>query len=130
VVNFSSLWGGKKKPAPKPAAATKPAAKDPRADLIATALALHKTQGAEMRASLQNALQALADRKTLRNPGELARLLALVNAHLALKRLLSHDLRRYLVLAGLRAWTEQEPPVPPEGSAARKVGPGRKVIRR
>jgi hypothetical protein len=134
VAIFSSLFGGKKKPAAKPAAKTKGSVKDPRADLISTALALHKTHGAEMRAALTNAVKALKDRKTLRNPAELARLLALVEAHRAMGRLFSHDLRRYLVLSGLRQWTGKEPQDAkagvPAAAGAQKALPRTTVVRR
>ncbi len=108
MVDFSSLFGGKKKPPPKPAAKPKPT----RADLIAAALTLHKARGAELRTGLTNAMKALEDRRTLRDPEELERLLALVQAHRAMKRLFSNDLRRYLVLAGLRQWSGREPTSP------------------
>ncbi len=127
---FSSLFGGKKKPAAKGAAKPKGPVKDPRADLISAALALHKTQGAEVRASLTNAVKALEDRKTLRNPAELERLLALVQAHRAMKRLFSGDLRRYLVLTGMREWTGKEPKDAPAASPPQKAPARTTVVRR
>jgi hypothetical protein len=125
MVDFSSLWGGKKKPAPKAAAKPKPAS---RPELIQAALALHKVRGAELRTGLRNAVKALEDRNTLRNPEELERLLALVQAHRAMRRLFSNDLRRYLVLAGIRQWTGREPTSP-----SRAPGPSKSrttVVRR
>ena len=130
MVSFSSLFGGKKKPPPNPAAKTKTTAKDPRADLISAALALHKTRGAEMRAGLINAVRALEDRKILRDPEELERLLALVQAHTAMKRLMSHDLRRYLVLAGLRQWSGREPKEPSAATGPQKAPARPSVVRR
>lgn len=129
MVNFSSLWGGKKKAAVKPAT-TKTKPKDPRADLITTALALHKTHGAELRATLQGAVKALEDRKTLRDPHELARLLSLVQAHRAMKRLFSGDLRRYLVLSGFREWTGKEPGGVPAPAGPPKDGSRPRLVRR
>lgn len=125
MVDFSSLWGGKKKPPPKPAAKPAPIS---RGELIQAALVLHKVRGAEMRTELQNAVKALEDRRTLRRPEELERLLALVQAHRAMKRLFSNDLRQYLVLAGIRQWTGREPTSP-----SKAPGPGktrRTVVRR
>jgi hypothetical protein len=95
---FKTLW--RKKSAPGRVARTK-AAKE--------VMALHHTQGAVLRDALRTALKGLEDRRTLRDPETLERLLALAQAQRAMGRLLSGDLRRYLVLAGLRQWSGAEP---------------------
>jgi hypothetical protein len=86
-------------------------------------------RGAELRTTLRNAVKALEDRKTLRNPDELQRLLALVQAHRAMKLLFSNDLRQYLVLAGFRQWTGREPAAP-SGTSGPGKGRGAVVVRR
>jgi len=120
---FSSLWG-KKKSQPKLPVKAKGPAKDPRADLIKTALALHQTHGDALRASLTKAVSALEDRRTLRDPEKLERLLSIVQAQRAMQRLFAGDLRRYLVLAGMRQWNGKEP------SAQNAPAPRPKVVRR
>jgi len=108
---LSSLFGRKKPPA---RAKTKSAPStgihdSPRARLIKATLAMHREQGAVLRASLHKSLQSLEDRRTLRDPEALERLLALAQAQRAMQRLFSGDLRRYLVLAGMRQWAGKEP---------------------
>ncbi|TAK99597.1 MAG: hypothetical protein EPO08_15905 [Rhodospirillaceae bacterium] len=109
---LTALWRGKK-PAPVKARKALPAkskgGQDPRAQLIHDALALHRDHGAPLRAALNKAVKGLEDRRTLRDPEALARLLALAQAQRAMQRLFAGDLRRYLVLAGLRQWTGKEP---------------------
>ena len=99
-----------------------------RAAVIAAAMAVYRTgrvQGrdaldqiaADLRAKLPTALH---DREGLE------RLLALHRAHTDLRKLLGHDLKRYLVLAGIRQWLGEGGP--PSSSA--RVGSGRKPSRR
>src|SRR5579871_5814381 len=102
TARLSALLGGKK---PARGAQAKPAgargvSKNARAQLIENALTLHRDTGAPLRAALNKAVKGLEDRRTLRDPEALARLLALVQAQRAMQRLFSGDLRRYLVLAG------------------------------
>jgi hypothetical protein len=100
---LGGLLGGK--PAPRPVAKAKAKTPD-RAQLIADAMATHHRIGAPLRADLTKALKALEDRRTLRDPEALQRLLALAQARKAIAGLLSGGLRRYVVLAGLRQWNE------------------------
>ena len=121
---IASLWGGGAPPSPSRPVARKPGAQGTdRAALIAAAMAAHRQQGAPLRAELQKAIKALADRRTLRDPAALERLLALAQAQQALARLFANDLRRYVVLAGLRHWLG--PDGPATGPASR---PAAKVV--
>ena len=131
------FWG--KKPTPEPGA--KPTAKKPapkgralvaqsdRAKLIAQGLAAHRLHGAALRATLDRTIADLerAQAKLLRNPQALDRLLSLARARRALRAMLGSDLRRYLVLTGLREWLEQSgrPNPPATGKATQ---PRRSVV--
>ena len=111
---WQGLWG--KKPAakvpaktPAPPKGRTPVAESDRAKLIAQALATHRVQGAVLRAALDRTIADLerAKEKLLRDPDGLDRLLSLVRARRMLRALLGSDLRRYLVLTGLRQWQEE-----------------------
>jgi hypothetical protein len=119
---LSGLFGGKSQPARGKAAAAAPKAAVPmRAQLIKEALALHEAHGATLRAALHADLKRLENPRTLRDAAELQRLLALAQARKTMARLLGGDLRRYLVLAGLRQWSGHEPVSPAVAAPAKKV---------
>ncbi len=92
-----------------------------RPQLIKDALALHETHGAALRAALTAELKHLENPRTLRDPNELQRLLALAQARKVMARLMNGDLRRYLVLAGLRQWSGREPQAPAAAAPAKTV---------
>jgi len=120
---FSGLFGGKAAPA-RGKGGTNPsgkAAAPSRAQLIKDALALHETRGAELRAALNTELKRLENPRTLRDAAELQRLLALAQARKAMARLMNGDLRRYLVLTGLRQWSGREPQGPARSTPAKTV---------
>ena len=80
-----------------------------RAQLIENALAIHRKHGNALRRQLDRSLQSLAaDKKVLRDPDELARLMALAHARRSMGRLMAGDLRRYLVLSGVRELLEPD----------------------
>ena len=110
---LTALWRGKKpaqlKTAKAKAHGSKGVNESARMRLINQALAIHRDQGAALRTDLNKILKRLEDRRTLRDPEALERLLALAQAQRAMQRLFAGDLRRYLVLAGLRQWTGKEP---------------------
>jgi len=103
---FKKLFGS-----PSPRKPTKPAkkyiaSKTDRAALIAEAMKVYREQRAQARGVLD---KAVADFRA-KPPSPVAdregteRLLALRQAHLDMGRLLTHDLKRFLVLAGIRQW--------------------------
>jgi len=82
-----------------------------RAAVIAEAMQIYRRQQAKARGVLEKAVaefrakppSPLADREGME------RLLALRQAELDLGRLFAHDLKRFLVLAGIRQWLGEEP---------------------
>jgi hypothetical protein len=93
-----------------------------RAALIADAMAIYRQNAVGVRGVIEGALKQLRDHPpNIRDEGAYARLFSIYQAYLALRRLMNHRERRYLVLAGLREWLEQRP-APPTA--------GRKVVRR
>lgn len=120
---LGQLFGAKPKPAArKPAAkGPLPSVKDsPRAKLIAEAMRIHRTQGAMVRQVLTDAVGELqkGGAKTLRDPEALARLMGLIQAQRTMKRLMSGDLRRYLVLNGVRELLGGSAPAEPTKTKA------------
>ncbi len=102
-------WFGSKpsqKSAPRKSTKTHASSKSDRAALIADAMKIYRTQRAQGRGVLEKVLMdarvkppaALFDRKGLE------RVLALRRAQLDLGQLFSHDLKRFLVLVGIRQW--------------------------
>ncbi len=95
-----------RKPVARPSAKTSSAGKGDRAALIAEAMKIYREQHAQARGVLEKALvdfrakppSPLADREGME------RLLALRQAQLDLGRLFAHDLKRFLVLVGIRQW--------------------------
>ena len=86
-----------------------------RAKLIAEAVALHKIHSAPIRAIIANAARTLEKdtARALRNPAELSRLLAIVEAGRTFDRLMSGGLKSYLVLTGVREGLSQGKTLPP-----------------
>lgn len=121
--------GGTSKPKAKTAAPKKAiaVADNPRAQLIAEARRIHRAQGTALRRAIAETLDRLArgGPTTLRDPEAAARLMELIQAQRAMGRLMGHDLRRYLVLVGMRQWLG-------EGKAASAPAPASKsrVVRR
>ena len=121
---IGKLLGGTPKPKAKAAAPKKiTPADNPRAQAIAEARRVHRAQGAALRTAIAKTLDGLArgGATTLRDPDAAARLMELIQAQRAMGRLMGHDLRRYLVLVGLRQWLG-------EGKAT--VAPKSRVVRR
>ncbi len=121
--SLNGLLGKKPKAAPrKPAAKGPPAVKDSdRAKLIAEALKVHRTQGAMVRDVLASAVGELqaGGVKTLRDPHALERLMSLIQAQRTMKRLMSGDLRRHVMLNGVREL--RDGPVPPSSAKTKVV---------
>ena len=106
---FSNLWAGKKSAATAGTKKQTTAGKKPassRDQLIKDAMRIHHASGASVRAVIRTALKGLEDRRTLRDPEALERLLAVVRAQRTITQFMDSSLRRYLVLAGLRHWAE------------------------
>ncbi len=105
--SLGKWFGTTPKATPKPGAKKKiTVADNPRAQLIAEARRIHREQGAGLRTAIAKTLDHLAKggASTLRDPDAAARLMELIQAQSAMKRLMGNDLRRYLVLTGLRQW--------------------------
>jgi hypothetical protein len=134
---LGGLLGGTPKPAAKsptakstaksatPSKAMRPALADsPRAKVIAEAKRIHRAQSANIRAQIAKSIDELqrAGPKTLRDPEALERLMGLIQAQRALSGLMGHDLKRYLVLGGLRQFMAKDagPPKPPKPRVVRR----------
>jgi hypothetical protein len=131
---FAHLLGA---PAPRRTAerrAAKPS--ESRAELIAAAREIQRTHGRAVRAVLQSSIDALQKdgAKTLRDPDAVARLMGLIHAQRVMHGLMRGDLKRYLVLTGLRQLLGQDaappPKSPPGKSPPVKTPPKARVVRR
>ena len=82
-----------------------------RAELIKGAMAVYRSRRGEARGTLDQALEQMSKKppKTVSEQDDLVRLLALHQANVGIKTLMSHDLRRYLVLSGIRGLMEDLP---------------------
>ena len=82
-----------------------------RAEVIKAAMAVYRSRRGEARVLLDRALKEMREKppKTVSEHDKLVRLLTLHRAHVGLKALMSHDLRQYLVLAGIRGLLEEAP---------------------
>jgi hypothetical protein len=120
------LLGGApaKKPAKKaPSAKTYVTKGGPeRAAVIAEAMDIYRRQRPVARGLLDQALREMRDKPAaaLRGREGLARALALHRAHVDLKRLFGHNLKQFLVLAGIREWLEEGKKAAPAPRAAVK----------
>ncbi len=83
-----------------------------RAALLKEALAAHRVGRAHVRDSLEKQLNELRAKvpSPARDPDSTTRLLTLHQADGALKRLMTHDLKRFLVLVGIRQMLDEPPP--------------------
>lgn len=97
---------------------------------------MYRSRRGEMRGLLDGALAEMREKppRTASEHDKLARLLALHRANLGLKTMMAHDLRQYLVLAGIRGLLEGIPaieaPSKPRQIAADPKGASRKISRR
>jgi hypothetical protein len=115
---LKKLLGGPAKAPAKSTAQKKgmPAVADsPRAKAIAEAKRIHRTQSAMVRTQIANSIDELqrAGPKILRDPAQLERLMGLIQAQRAVGGLMRHDLKRYMVLTGLRQWLGKDKVSPP-----------------
>lgn len=83
-----------------------------RAALLKEALAAHRTGRAHVRDALERQLDELRAKvpRPGRDPEATVRLLTLHQADGTLKRLMTHDLKRFLVLVGIRQLLDEAPP--------------------
>ena len=105
---FKKLFGASspQKSTKRPPAKTSNVGKADRATLVAQAMKIYRQQRAQGRGVLE---KAMADFRTkppspLTDREGLNRLLALRRAQLDLGGLFAHDLKRFLVLVGIRQW--------------------------
>jgi len=131
---LKSLFGGK--PAKRPrrqgpsgkSSKTYAVSTTDRAEVIKEAMAVYRSRRGEMRGLLDKALAEMREKppKTVSEHDKLVRLLALHRANVGLKTMMSHDLRQYLVLAGIRGLLEGNPgtaapPKPIQGASGGKT---------
>ena len=95
-----------RKPVKKPAAKTYDSSKSDRAAVIAEAMKVYREQRAQARGVLEKAVADFRAKppSPLHDREGMERLLALRQAQLDLGRLFAHDLKRFLVLVGIRQW--------------------------
>ncbi|HCX13983.1 MAG TPA: hypothetical protein DGZ24_01545 [Rhodospirillaceae bacterium] len=82
-----------------------------RAKLVKEALSVYRSRRSEIRGLLDKIFKDMRD-KPPKMDGEhdkLVRLLALRRADVGLREMMSHDLRQYLVLSGIRGLLEDNP---------------------
>jgi hypothetical protein len=114
-----SAWSGLRAlfgaPKPKKAGVRRPRQKtvlppSERAALLKEALAAHRAGRSHVRDVLEGQLQALRAKvpNPNRDPDATARLLTLTHADGALKQLMTHDLKRFLVLVGIRQLLDEK----------------------
>lgn len=101
-----------------------------RAALIKEAMEVYHRRQGEARGVLDQALEQMRKKppKTVSENEKLLRLLELHQANLGLKALMAHDLRRYLVLSGIRGLLE-DLPVQTDSGASRVPSPTQKSRR-
>lgn len=111
-----SLLGEKPKPkAAKPRPKQKTVlAPSERAALLKEALAAHRAGRSHVRDALERQLDEYRARipRPGRDPEATERMLSLQQADGALKRLMGHDLKRFLVLVGIRELLDEQAPAP------------------
>ncbi len=118
-----SIWSGPRSlfGAPKPTkkATARPKQKtvlppSERAALIKEALAAHRAGRAHVRDVLERQLNAPRAKvpNPTRDPDATARLLTLAHADSTLKKLMTHDLKPFLVLVGIRQLLDEKPKAP------------------
>lgn len=90
----------------RPPAKTYRAGKNDRAAVIAEAMKVYREQRAQAHGMLEKAVADFRAKppSPLHDREGLERLLALRQAQLDLGRLFAHDLKRFLVLVGIRQW--------------------------
>ena len=95
-----------RKPTKRLNAKTNGVAKVDRATIIAEAMKIYRQQRAKARGVLDKAIAAFRAKppSPLNDREGTERLLALRQAEMDLGRLFAHDLKRFLVLAGIRQW--------------------------
>lgn len=111
-----ALFGGGK---PKKALAKRPVQKtvlppSARAALLKDALAAHRAGRAHVRDALEKQLDEFRAKvpRPGKDPKATERLLSLHQADGTLKKLMTHDLKRFLVLVGIRELLGDTPPPP------------------
>ncbi|MGE3333053.1 MAG: hypothetical protein AB7I36_05375 [Rhodospirillaceae bacterium] len=117
-----SLFGEKPKPkAAKPRQKTVLAPSE-RAALLKEALAAHRAGRSHVRDALERQLDEYRAKipRPGRDPEGTERMLSLQQAEGALKRLMGHDLKRFLVLVGIRELLGDAAPVPKSTRALTK----------
>ena len=113
---LKGLFGGKKKrPSAKTGTSSKAGGrgKADRAQVMAEAMAVYRRERGQMQAGLDKQLAKMrADApKLLRDPEALAKLLTLHKAHVEMRKLMTSDNKRFLVLSGMRELLG-DPPTP------------------
>ncbi len=100
-----------------------------RAAVIAAAMAIYRKGRAQGRDVLDRAMADLRAKAPapLHDREGLERLLALHRAHADLRKLMGHDLKRYLVLTGLRQWLGDGKPPPASPRPAIDGKPPRRI---
>ncbi len=87
-----------------------------REALVKNAMDLYRANRAHMSGVIDQALKQLKDAPiNLHDVDSMTRLLSIRQAFLAMRQLMNHRERRYLVLAGIRELLEQKPKVAPPG---------------
>lgn len=103
---LKKLFGSPSPRKPVKRSPAKAAGKGDRAALIAEAMKVYREQRAQARGMLEKAVAEFRAKppSPLKDPEGVKRLLALRQAQLDLGRLFAHDLKRFLVLVGIRQW--------------------------
>ncbi len=109
-----TLFGGKPKPKAKRPARKTVLPPSERAALLKDAMAAHRKGRSHVRDVLERQLDELRAKvpRPGKDPEATARMLTLHQADGALKRLMTHDLKRFLVLVGIRELLDDAPPPP------------------
>lgn len=118
-----SLFGEKPKPkAVKPKQKTVLAPSE-RAALLKEALAAHRAGRSHVRDALERRLDEYRAKipRPGRDPEATERMLSLQQADGALKRLMGHDLKRFLVLVGIRELLDEQAAAPKSTRALTKL---------
>lgn len=128
--------GSSRQPAKTPPTRTYVANQTNRAEVINEAMAVYRSRRSEMGGLLDKTLAEMRTKplKTVSEPDKIVRLLALHRANVGLKSMMAHDLRQYLVLAGIRGLLEAIPgaetSTKPLQSASGDKASRRKISRR
>jgi hypothetical protein len=121
---LKGLFGAKKTPAKKmPPAKHYVVSKTNRAEVMAEAMAVYRREKGRMQDGLDKALADMRKEapKLLHDPEALARLLTLHRAHVDMRKMMTSDHKRFLVLSGMRELLGEDKPAKP----AKKPSPKR-----